>query len=220
MSRETPGTTQPGPLDVVQLACAERLSLVERLRDLPTDDWARPSLCEGWTVHHVLAHLCTPFLVSVPRLSLEILRARGMDGAMDRVTRLLAVRGPAELLDVLERHAGSRFHPPGMPATTPYTDAVVHSIDIRWALGDPHTDTGDPARLVPVLDFLLSPRALAGFVARGRLRGLQLVATDVDWSHGAGERISGPALSLAAAILGRGPALDDLDGAGVARLAA
>ena len=44
----------------------ERRAVVDRLRGLPDEKWQTPTLCEGWSVHHVLAHLTTPFLVSRP----------------------------------------------------------------------------------------------------------------------------------------------------------
>lgn len=95
MSRETPRPEREEPLDIVELTRAERLSLVDRLRGLPADAWGRPSLCDGWTVHHVLAHLTTPFLVSVPRFGLEILRAAGAGARLlGRLTRCRRIRPP------------------------------------------------------------------------------------------------------------------------------
>ncbi|WP_029928152.1 maleylpyruvate isomerase family mycothiol-dependent enzyme [Nocardia otitidiscaviarum] len=35
----------------------ERLSLADFLDGLTADDWNRDSLCDGWTVHDVLAHV-------------------------------------------------------------------------------------------------------------------------------------------------------------------
>jgi hypothetical protein len=51
-----------------------------------------------------------------------------------------------------------------------------------------------------------------------RIDGLRLVATDVDWSHGTGPEVTGPALPLLLAMTGRAPGLDALSGAGVATL--
>ena len=69
-----------------------------------------------------------------------------------------------------------------------------------------------------MLDFLVSSRALAGFVPRKRTRGLLLVAQDQDWTSGSGEEVRGPSLALALGLLGRAPALSLLDGKGVAAL--
>jgi hypothetical protein len=71
-----------------------------------------------------------------------------------------------------------------------------------------------------VLGFLVSPMAGGGFLPPSRRSGLRLVATDQDWEHGAGAEVRGPSLSLALALLGRRPALDDLTGDGAAVLGA
>jgi uncharacterized protein (TIGR03083 family) len=196
----------------------ERLQLVERLQHLTPEQWRTPSLCAGWTVQDVLAHLTTPFLVSKPAMMLRFLRHRGIDRAMDVTARELGRREPAELLETLRSNAGSAFRPPGMPRTMPLTDVVCHGADIRWALGEPVADWGDPQRLRPVLDLLVSPLAAAGFVPPGRLKGLRLVAEDSDWSHGDGAEVRGPSLPLAMAVLGRPAAGAAVTGPGVQRL--
>jgi Mycothiol maleylpyruvate isomerase N-terminal domain len=40
-----------------EMIVAERADLVEFLRTLSGDDWLVPSLCEGWRVRDVVAHL-------------------------------------------------------------------------------------------------------------------------------------------------------------------
>ena len=52
-----------------------------------------------------------------------------------------------------------------------------------------------------------------------RARGVRLVASDVDWSHGTGPEVRGTGEALLMAMAGRLAALDDLDGAGKAKLA-
>ena len=54
---------------------------------------------------------------------------------------------------------------------------------------------------------------------KGLEKGLTLVATDLDWRHGRGPEVRGPAAAILTAIGGRTPALDDLDGPGVATIA-
>jgi hypothetical protein len=70
-----------------------------------------------------------------------------------------------------------------------------------------------------VLDFLMGRRATLGFLPRDRATGLRLVATDQPWQHGSGAELRGSSLLLALALLGRGPALDGLEGDGVSVLA-
>lgn len=198
---------------------AERHRLAGRLRTLSDADWRTASLCPGWTVHHVLAHLVTPFLVSTPALAWTALRHRGFAAAMDVQAKRIAQRPPAELIDILATNASSTFRPPGGPAAAPLTDIVIHSADIRWAMGDPHEDWAQQERLRPVLDFLVGPKARAGFVPRGRLHGLHLLASDLGWESGTGDDVTGRALPLAMGILGRTEALRQLTGRGIGALA-
>ena len=204
------------PTTTIDTIRAERLLLVERLRGLPAGDWDRPSLCEGWTVRHVVGHLVTPFTVSAPAMAVEVTRHRSIGKAMDSAARRIGgSREPAEMLATLEANATSSFRPPGMPLEAPLTDVVAHSADIRWALGDGTDDWGSPERLAPSLRFLTSVRAIAGLVPPGRLRGVSLEADDQDWRHGEGAVVRGPSLALVMAILGRRAASDVLEGEGV-----
>lgn len=201
---------------VLEVVRDERLRIVARLHRLSPEEWDRPTPCAGWTVRHVLAHLVTPFSVSAPAMGLAFVRHRSVGRAIDAAAqRLAAEHEPSELLHRLQAHATSRFRPPGLPLTAPLTDAVAHSADLRVALGDPLEDWSDPARLRPVLDFLVGRRAAAGFVPPGRLRGLALVAEDAGWRHGDGPEVRGPALLVALAALGRQPALPLVEGEGV-----
>lgn len=207
-------------MTVFEVIQAERLRLVERLPELPADAWARPSLCVGWSVHNVLAHLVTPFSVSRLQMMLHIAKARGIGAAMDRIAKQLSELPPNDLLAVLEENAGSTFRPPGMPLAAPLTDIIAHGADVRWAIGDAHEDWSQPHRLRPVLDFLVSAKAQAGFVPRNRLKGLRLAAEDQEWAHGTGREVVGPSLALAMAVLGRSAALPSLRGEGTQSLAA
>lgn len=199
----------------------ERLALVERLRTLSDSDWDRPSLCAGWAVRHVLAHLVTPFVVSTPAMGRAVIRHRSIGRAMDSAARRIAAeQEPQALVSILQANAASTFRPPAMPLAAPLTDAVAHSADIRWALGDPTSDWASASRLLPVLDFLTGLRARAGFVPPGRLNGVELVAEDQDWRHGEGAVVRGPSLALAMAVLGRRAAAAHLSGPGAAVLIA
>jgi uncharacterized protein (TIGR03083 family) len=198
---------------------SERRLLVERLRSLSDQEWDAPSLCEGWTVRHVLGHLVTPFSVSAPAMAMEVARRRSIGAAMDAVARRLAdERSTDELLGTLDENAGSTFRPPGLPLEAPLTDIVVHSADIRWALGDPKSDWGQPDRLRPSLDFVTRDRRIR-LLAPVRVDGLSLQPDDQDWHHGnGGAAVRGPSLAILVGLLGRPAAKTELSGEGVARL--
>jgi hypothetical protein len=67
-----------------------------------------------------------------------------------------------------------------------------------------------------VADFYKGSNLIIG--TKRRIGGVRLEATDVEWQHGSGPTVSGPIIDLLMAMTGRRPALDDLQGDGVATL--
>jgi uncharacterized protein (TIGR03083 family) len=194
----------------------ERRSLAGLASGLTGEQQAAQSLCSGWSVHDVLAHLVVPLEVSTPKFALAMLASAGnFDRANVRLTREQARRPFAEITEVLRQKAESRFTPPGAGPEAPLTDLLVHGLDIRWPLG--------VAREVPAervhksLTFLTTTPA-RGIVAKGTLDGLRFEAEDVDWAHGSGPTVRGDAEAVLLAITGRTRALDHLDGDGVSAL--
>jgi uncharacterized protein (TIGR03083 family) len=86
---------------------------------------------------------------------------------------------------------------------------MIHHQDIRRPLGAPRDIPAE--RLRAVLEFARSAPPIA---AKKRIRGLRLVATDVDWSTGAGPVVEGPGEPLLMAVAGRRGAVDELTGPG------
>src|SRR5436305_12217052 len=50
-------TTKPAKELVVGQIMADRLELLELTRQLRPEEWEQPSLCEGWRVRDVVAHI-------------------------------------------------------------------------------------------------------------------------------------------------------------------
>ncbi len=191
----------------------ERRGLAELVSGLTDEQWATRSLCSAWTVRDVVAHLVVPLEVGMPRFALAMLRARGnFDRANDRLARELARRPVGELVEVLRRKADSRFTPPGMGPEAPLTDLLVHGLDIRRPLGLPRELP--PERLRTALTFAVST-PLGGSVTRDTLGDLRFAADDLDWAHGSGPAVTGPAEALLLAVTGRTAALRQLEGDGV-----
>jgi hypothetical protein len=94
------------------------------------------------------------------------------------------------------------------------TDGMIHQQDIRRSLGIPRAI--DPQRLRTALDFARFAPTIRG---AWHARGVRLVATDMDWSHGKGPEVRGSGEALLMAMAGRRAALDDVDGPGKAELA-
>ncbi|PPK92658.1 uncharacterized protein (TIGR03083 family) [Kineococcus xinjiangensis] len=202
-------------MDVFEEIAEERRALADQLAALTPEQQASRSLCAAWSVHDVLAHLVMPLEVSTPKVALAVLLAGGnFDRANQRVTRRLAQRPFAEILEVLRRKADTRFTPPGSGPEVPLVDVLVHGLDIRWPLHLPR-DVPE-ARLRKALTFLMT--APSGLVRKGALTGLRFEAKDIDWSHGAGPVVSGTAEGLLLACTGRAAGLDTLVGEGAPTL--
>ena len=202
-------------MDAFEEIADERRALADQLAVLTPQQQASRSLCRAWSVHDVAAHLVVPLQVSTARMVLAVLVAGGrFDRANERVTRRLARRPFAEIVEVLRREAGSRFTPPGSGPEAPLLDVLVHGLDIRWPLGL-HRDVPGP-RLRKALAFVAT--APSGLVPRGALSGLRFEAEDVDWGHGRGPVVRGTAQALLLAGTGRTAVLDSLTGEGVPTL--
>jgi uncharacterized protein (TIGR03083 family) len=202
---------QPVAGEAVFAAIAdERRQLADLLATLDARQLATPSWCDGWTVHHVAAHLTTLFNVGMGGMAWRVVLARGnFSKAVDRLTAELAQRPIDTIIDQLREHAEDRAHPPGRPLA-PLTDLIVHGEDIRRPLGISRQVPLE--RTVAALGFIASGRA-TGFLPRGRLDGLQLMATDTDAAWGVGQAVHGPAIDLLLAALGRRRAFAALGGA-------
>jgi uncharacterized protein (TIGR03083 family) len=205
-----PARLSPGPAELAGAIAAERRELAGVLGGLPPGAWDEPSLCDGWRVREVVAHLTMPFRYSAPRFALELARSRGNFSKMaDRCARRDAVAPAAELTAALRDNAEHPWKPPGGGLAGALTHDVIHGLDITVALG---IDRTVPAgRLAVVLDNITTARSLKFFGAR--LAGIQLRATDTGWSFGSGTPVTGAAQDLALLVCGRRLPPGRLDGA-------
>lgn len=87
---------------------------------------------------------------------------------------------------------------------------------MRVPLGLPHDPA--PEHVRTALDLVTGARPL-GFVPRGRLKGIRLVADDLDTAWGEGEPVEGRGIDLLMAACGRTALLGSVRGAGVPVLA-
>jgi uncharacterized protein (TIGR03083 family) len=91
---------------------------------------------------------------------------------------------------------------------------LIHGQDICRPLGIRRELP--PAHLLAVAEFVKDD--VQRFGAKKRIEGFTLRATDMDWSHGQGPAVLGPAEALVMMMAGRSAALDDLSGEGTAEL--
>ncbi len=197
---------------------SERRGLAELLASLTDEQWETPSLCAGWRVRDVAAHLAlVPTAPGVLALIGGVLKA---GGSPNRFNHDLAVRyanrPTADIAAELRDHADSRTLSPPTTAPNLAFDILVHGQDIAIPLG--------LSRPMPPGAAAAGATRVWGmgfpFWARRRLRGYRLTATDTYWSVGAGAEVRGPISAQLLLLTGRSAALTMLAGAGTDALRA
>ncbi|SDJ56822.1 TIGR03083 family protein [Lentzea albidocapillata subsp. violacea] len=185
--------------DIRAAVAAERRDQAELLSGLTGEQWLAPSLCEGWTVQHVVAHTTLPFRSSVTRVVLETLKSGGrFNHASDRMARKDAQLPASDLLNALKNNIDHPWTPPGGGPAGALSHDVIHGLDITVALGLDRRVPHDRLRIV--LDGL-KPATVRYFGAD--LDGTRLEATDLDWTFGEGEPVRGLAQDLLLLVCGR-----------------
>jgi uncharacterized protein (TIGR03083 family) len=202
---------------VLRAVEAERRDLADTLDRLTPADWDVASLCAGWTIRDVVAHLTLTTRLSKPAAVLGVLRARGDINRMilDAGRRRAAEFAPAELVAQLRATAGSARRPLGAQPPDPLVDVLVHGQDIARPLGRTRPMPAEHVR--PALEHVW---VSSFYGARKRFAGLRFVATDLEWSEGDGPEARGPGGELLLLLTGRRAGLDGLDGPGRSEAAA
>jgi uncharacterized protein (TIGR03083 family) len=173
------------------------------------------SLCAGWDVKIVAAHLVSVFADSFWVFMRTALRRGSMARAIDELARRRAQLPVAEIVATLRGCADHPLSPPLFGPLDPLADILIHGGDIRIPLNLPFEPEPELAALA--LDFLTG-RWPFGFVPLGRLWGISLRGTDIDRSWGNGAEVRGPASALMITVTGRTALLDMLDGPGLQTL--
>jgi uncharacterized protein (TIGR03083 family) len=190
---------------------AERRTLADDLQSLTEAQWDTPSLCDGWSVRDVLAHMTATARMTPPKFfgkmvssGFNFTRMTSSDIASERGT------STADTLGRFTAEINSSSAPPG-PNDSWLGETLVHSEDIRRPLGIAHLYPTVAA--VQVANFYKGSNLLIG--AKNRIAGVSLRATDTDWLYGQGPEVAGPIMVLVLAMTGRRAALDGLSGPGV-----
>src|SRR5438309_3397484 len=180
-------TTDPWPF-----IHSERKALSTDLASLSDEQWSTPSLCGGWSVRDVLAHMTSEAKMTPPKFFGQLI---GSGFSFNRVqNKGIAAQRGASGADTLSRFGeviDSKKRPPG-PVETMLGETIVHSEDVRRPLGitrDFETDW-----VTRAADFYRRSNLIIG--GKSRAAGLTLRATDADWSAGSGPEVAGPALSI------------------------
>ncbi|MGW2254316.1 maleylpyruvate isomerase family mycothiol-dependent enzyme [Kitasatospora sp. NPDC001660] len=204
-----------GPEWLREQIAAERRELADVLDSLTADQWNSPSLCAGWTVREVAAHMSTGFRHSTARTLLDLVRA---GGSIHRMADRVARRDAAALTEdriaaALRDNAGHPWRPPVGGRIAGLAHDAVHGLDITVALGLP---ARLPLPRVTALLDAITPRGLRFFGAS--LDGVRLRAVDADWHYGDGaDLVEGRAQELLLLAYGRRVPAGLLSGPGAAR---
>jgi len=187
--------------EVREHIAAERRELAELLEGLPAEAWDAPSLCAGWRVREVVAHMTMPFHSSTWRFLREMVRARGDFNRMaDRCARLDAEKWSAEeFVSMLRKNARHPWKPPGGGFQGALSHDVIHGLDVTLALGVDRRVPEERLRLI--LEGSDSARSRKFFGTD--LEGVRLQADDMEWTSGSGRPLIGHAQDLLLVICGR-----------------
>ena len=196
---------------------AERLSLADLLDSLGEREWETPSLCVGWRVRDVAAHLTLSQMGVVPAVVAAV-RARGNFNRMVHDTAVRQARRlpVKEYAPRLRAMAGSRRKAPGVSHLEPLIDVLVHGQDIAIPLG---RSRPMPARAAAAAADRVWP-SLFPWRAERKLGGFRLAATDCNWSGGEGLLVEGPIAAILLLLTGRRAGLAQLSGPGALELGA
>ncbi|MBE1546140.1 uncharacterized protein (TIGR03083 family) [Mycobacterium sp. OAS707] len=196
----------------------ERLSLADLLEGLTEDQWNSPSLCDGWRVRDVTAHVAlAPQPPSPLTMVVEAVRAGGRFHKLNHDVSVRHAEQPGvDLVAELREHAASRRLPPGTNYRNIVFDILVHGQDIAIPLGLARDMPLEAARAGTERVWTMG----WPFGAKRDLKQFRYVATDIDWSAGEGPEITGPISALLLVLTGRQAGLRQLSGPGVEALTA
>lgn len=192
-----------------------RRDLADDLSTLSDDAWRSPTLCTGWNVEQVVAHLTAAASLGRGAWLRSIVLA-GFRPAVHNERRLREHLGPtpAETLARFRAVVSSTIVPSNdLPAYL--GEVVVHGEDIRRPLDLPARVEIDAA--TAVADYYASRNFTVNSLDVAA--GLELRANDGPFHAGSGPEVTGPTLALLMTLAGRRSHLHQLTGPGVTSLA-
>ena len=194
----------------LQPAVAAEFQALAGLLDSATDaQWDTPSLCAGWRVREVIAHMTMAARYSEEEFMAELRRC---DFDFGRLSNEIAARDAAlpasELVASLRAEVMQHWTPPGGGWHGALNHVVIHGLDVTVPLGVPRRSPDATIRVV--LDDLTGGGVHDRFGTS--IQGRSLQATDLDWSYGSGPALRGPAEDLALVLCGRAVPTGRLEG--------
>jgi uncharacterized protein (TIGR03083 family) len=197
---------------MMDLISAERRELAGLLEGLSAEQWRSPSLCAGWTTAHVVAHLTMPFRISEEEFGRGMAEAHGQFTEFsDAVAARDSQLPQAELAGVLRDNIDNPWGPPGGGQPGQLSHDLIHGLDIAWPLSITYPI---PDRAMTTVLDLITGQDVFG----ADLDGIELRASDLDWSSGRGAQAAGPSRDLLLLLARRSLPHDGVTGPGAQRL--
>jgi uncharacterized protein (TIGR03083 family) len=186
--------------DLQPVVAAEFVALADLLDSATAAQWDTPSLCAGWRVREVVAHMTMAARYREDEFMAELRRC---DFDFGRLSNEIAARDaglPAsEHVANLRSDVMQHWTPPGGGYHGALNHVVIHGLDITVPLGVPRRSPDGTIRII--LDDLTRGGVHEHFGTNVEGRSLQ--ATDLDWSYGSGPPLRGRAEELAVMLCGR-----------------
>ena len=218
------GTTAVDPDALWAAIDDQRSRTAQLLEGLAPEQWDHASLCDGWTVRHVAAHLtmqrerlheAAGFVARHPRM----LRSRGLNAFIhDAAVVQARALSSEEVVERIRAGIGSRRHNAFVTPLETLTDILVHSQDIAIPLGLELAMEPGPSALAATRRWDTRNTWLAGVNRRLPIEELRFEATDTTWRRGDGHAVTGPIGAILLLLTGRTALLDRLTGEGAERL--
>lgn len=159
----------------------QRIELAGLLEGLDAEQWMAPSLCDGWRVRDVAAHLTHSHMHPVQAIVEAVKSGFRFDAMISRLG-VQDRRSQAEIAAALRAMAGARKRVPGTSVQQPLIELLVHGQDITVPLGIdrpmPVDAALEAAKKLSAMKFPLN--------AQQHLAGVRLIATDADFAAGEG----------------------------------
>jgi uncharacterized protein (TIGR03083 family) len=191
--------TTSGTIDPQAATAAEFMRLGDILEPLSADEWDTPSLCAGWRVREVVAHMTMAARYGPAEFVAELQECNGDFTVLsNRVAERDGALPTATLIGNLRDETMHQWTPPGGGSIGALNHVVIHALDITTPLGIARPAD---AAVLAVLDHLTSGGVHAYFGID--VDGIRLEATDAEWTFGSGARTAGTASDLVLWLSGR-----------------
>jgi uncharacterized protein (TIGR03083 family) len=209
--KPTPSAVAMNRDQIWQAIDVQRTNLTDLLEHLADDEWLQPSLCAGWTVRDVAAHLTLQQLSPGATLGMMLKWRGNLDRTIQHAARLRAgTLTTRQIIAQIRGMIGSRRHTFGVTYLETLTDILVHSQDIALPLGRRLTVPPDAA--AAAASRVLSMRWPPPPPSARKITAVRLTATDTSWSAGDGPEVRAPMAVLLLLCCGRLAVLPQLCG--------